>query len=49
MTNRSIETVLAADGFFSGQLLEPFSALISARLQHARQRTIEEWRPEAFA
>jgi CRP/FNR family cyclic AMP-dependent transcriptional regulator len=34
---------------FGYQLLRRFAALMSDRLQHARQRMIEEWRPEGFA
>jgi CRP-like cAMP-binding protein len=34
---------------FGYELLKRFSALMSERLQHARQRMIEEWRPEGFA
>jgi CRP-like cAMP-binding protein len=46
------EAVLAeceANPQFGYQLLKRFSALMSERLQHARQRMIEEWRPEGFA
>lgn len=34
---------------FGYQLLRRFASLMSERLQHARQRMIEEWRPEGFA
>jgi CRP-like cAMP-binding protein len=34
---------------FGYELLKRFAALMSERLQHARQRMIEEWRPEGFA
>jgi CRP/FNR family transcriptional regulator, cyclic AMP receptor protein len=34
---------------FGYELLKRFSALMSERLQHARQRMIEEWRPGGFA
>jgi CRP-like cAMP-binding protein len=34
---------------FGYVLLKRFSKLMSERLQHARQRMIEEWRPEGFA
>jgi CRP-like cAMP-binding protein len=34
---------------FGYELLKRFSALMSDRLQHARQRMIEEWRPDGFA
>jgi CRP/FNR family cyclic AMP-dependent transcriptional regulator len=34
---------------FGYQLLRRFAALMSERLQYARQRMIEEWRPEGFA
>ena len=34
---------------FGYALLKRFSALMSERLQYARQRMIEEWRPEGFA
>ena len=34
---------------FGYELLKRFSALMSERLQHARQRMIEEWRPAGFA
>ena len=38
-----------ANPIFGYQLLKRFSALMSERLQHARQRMLEEWRPEGFA
>jgi CRP-like cAMP-binding protein len=38
-----------ADPKFGYAVLKRFSALMSERLQHARQRMIEEWRPEGFA
>jgi CRP/FNR family cyclic AMP-dependent transcriptional regulator len=31
------------------ELLKRFSGLMSERLHHARQRMIDEWRPEGFA
>ena len=34
---------------FGYELLKRFSTLMSERLQHARQRMIEEWRPQGFA
>jgi CRP/FNR family cyclic AMP-dependent transcriptional regulator len=34
---------------FGYELLKRFSALMSERLQHARQRMVEEWRPAGFA
>jgi CRP-like cAMP-binding protein len=34
---------------FGYELLKRFSALMSERLQYARQRMIEEWRPAGFA
>ncbi|HUL83006.1 MAG TPA: Crp/Fnr family transcriptional regulator [Gammaproteobacteria bacterium] len=34
---------------FGYELLKRFSALMSERLSFARQRMIEEWRPEGFA
>jgi CRP/FNR family transcriptional regulator, cyclic AMP receptor protein len=34
---------------FGYALLKRFSALMSERLQHARQRMVEEWRPEGLA
>jgi CRP/FNR family cyclic AMP-dependent transcriptional regulator len=34
---------------FGYELLKRFSTLMSERLQHARQRMIEEWRPAGFA
>jgi CRP/FNR family cyclic AMP-dependent transcriptional regulator len=34
---------------FGYELLKRFSALMSERLHHARQRMIEEWRPGGFA
>ncbi|HVY64142.1 MAG TPA: Crp/Fnr family transcriptional regulator [Gammaproteobacteria bacterium] len=34
---------------FGYALLKRFSTLMSERLQHARQRMVEEWRPEGFA
>ena len=34
---------------FGYELLKRFSTLMSERLQHARQRMIEEWRPGGFA
>ena len=34
---------------FGYQLLKRFATLMSERLQHARQRMVEEWRPEGFA
>lgn len=34
---------------FGYELLKRFSALMSERLHYARQRMIEEWRPEGFA
>jgi CRP/FNR family cyclic AMP-dependent transcriptional regulator len=34
---------------FGYELLKRFAALMSERLHHARQRMIEEWRPEGFA
>lgn len=34
---------------FGYELLKRFAALMSERLQRARQRMIEEWRPEGFA
>jgi len=34
---------------FGYALLKRFSALMSERLQRARERMIEEWRPEGFA
>jgi CRP-like cAMP-binding protein len=37
------------DPRFGYALLKRFSALMSERLQHARQRMVEEWRPEGFA
>jgi CRP/FNR family cyclic AMP-dependent transcriptional regulator len=46
------EAVLAeceANPRFGYELLKRFSALMSERLQHARQRMIEEWRPTGFA
>lgn len=46
------EAVLAhceADPRFGYTLLKRFSALMSERLQHARERMVEEWRPEGFA
>jgi CRP-like cAMP-binding protein len=38
-----------ANAKFGYELLKRFSALMSERLQHARQRMIEEWRPQGFA
>jgi CRP-like cAMP-binding protein len=38
-----------ADPKFGYEMLKRFSALMSERLHHARQRMIEEWRPEGFA
>lgn len=38
-----------ADPAFGYALLKRFSALMSERLHQARQRMIEEWRPEGFA
>ena len=46
------EAVLAeceANPKFGYELLKRFSALMSERLHFARQRMIEEWRPEGFA
>jgi CRP-like cAMP-binding protein len=46
------EAVLAqceADPELGYPLLKRFSELMSERLRHARQRMIEEWRPEGFA
>jgi CRP/FNR family cyclic AMP-dependent transcriptional regulator len=34
---------------FGYELLKRFSALMSERLQHARQRMVDEWRPAGFA
>jgi CRP-like cAMP-binding protein len=34
---------------FGYALLKRFSALMSERLQRARERMVEEWRPEGFA
>jgi CRP/FNR family cyclic AMP-dependent transcriptional regulator len=34
---------------FGFELLKRFSALMSERLQHARNRMVEEWRPAGFA
>jgi CRP/FNR family transcriptional regulator, cyclic AMP receptor protein len=34
---------------FGYEVLKRFSALMSDRLRHARQRMIEEWRPAGFA
>jgi CRP/FNR family transcriptional regulator, cyclic AMP receptor protein len=34
---------------FGYALLKRFSTLMSERLQHARQRMVEEWRPEGLA
>ncbi len=34
---------------FGYELLKRFSALMSERLQHARQRMLDEWRPAGFA
>lgn len=38
-----------ANAKFGYELLKRFSALMSERLHFARQRMIEEWRPEGFA
>jgi CRP/FNR family cyclic AMP-dependent transcriptional regulator len=38
-----------AEPAFGYALLKRFSALMSERLHRARQRMIEEWRPEGFA
>jgi CRP/FNR family transcriptional regulator, cyclic AMP receptor protein len=34
---------------FGYELFKRFSALMSERLRHARERMIEEWRPQGFA
>lgn len=34
---------------FGYALLKRFAGLMSERLQHARQRMVEEWRPQGFA
>jgi CRP/FNR family cyclic AMP-dependent transcriptional regulator len=38
-----------ADPTFGYALMKRFSALMSERLQRARERMVEEWRPEGFA
>jgi CRP-like cAMP-binding protein len=38
-----------ADAKFGYALMKRFSALMSERLQRARERMVEEWRPEGFA
>lgn len=38
-----------ANSTFGYALLKRFSTLMSERLQHARERMVEEWRPEGFA
>ena len=38
-----------ADPAFGYALMKRFSALMSERLQRARERMVEEWRPEGFA
>lgn len=37
------------DPHFGYEILKRFSALMSERLEHARQTMIEEWRPAGFA
>jgi CRP/FNR family cyclic AMP-dependent transcriptional regulator len=46
---RALLAECEANPRFGYQLLKRFAALMSERLHYARQRMIQEWRPEGFA
>ena len=45
----AVLTQCEANPTFGYALMKRFSALMSERLQRARERMVEEWRPEGFA
>jgi CRP-like cAMP-binding protein len=46
---RAVLAQCEADPKFGYALLKRFSTLMSERLERARERMVEEWRPEGFA